>query len=327
MLCKRMTMSDRDRQILSTPATHEVLRPAVQTLPLVLASPHSGRDYPKDFVARARLDPRQLRRSEDAFVDELFGAGVQLGAPLLRALFPRAFVDPNREPFELDPSMFLDRLPDYANTRSPRVAAGLGTIARVVANGAEIYRDKLTVAEALQRIRTFYWPYHKALKELVDETVERFGVCVLVDCHSMPSGGAGTAAGDDMAADLATELGSRPLGGGKAESAAEARRVDVVLGDCHGTACGPLVVEKATAVLQGLGYRVSRNQPYSGGFVTRHYGRPDEGLHALQIEINRALYMNESTFGRTRSFERVSADMARLVAALGELDGRVLAPR
>ncbi len=313
-------MSAADRDFPTAPQTHDVLRPAVQTLPLVLASPHSGRDYPADFVARARLDPRQLRRSEDAFVDELFAASVQLGVPLLRARFPRAFVDPNREPFELDPAMFVDRLPDYANTRSPRVAAGLGTIARVVANGAEIYREKLTVAEALQRIRTFYWPYHKALKELVDDTLARFGVCLLLDCHSMPSGGAGAAAGDDMAGELTTLPTDATRGG-------DPRRVDVVLGDCHGTACSPAVVERATGVLQGLGYRVARNQPYSGGFVTRHYGRPDEGLHALQIEINRALYMHEGTFGRAGGFETLVADMARLVAALGQIERTALAPR
>ena len=295
--------------------THHVLRPAEQSLPLVLASPHSGRDYSDDFVARSRLDARQLRRSEDAFVDELFAPAVDLGLPLLRALFPRAYVDPNREPFELDPAMFIDALPDYANTRSPRVAAGLGTIARVVANGAEIYREKLTVAEALQRIRSYYWPYHKALRELIDDTLGRFGVCLLLDCHSMPSGGIAPQAMNG------TSKGRTAVGGGKA-----AGRVDIVLGDCHGTACSPAVVERATEVLKRLGYRVSRNQPYSGGFVTRHYGRPAEGLHALQIEINRALYMNEGTYRHADGFQAVARDMATLVADLGALDHSELAP-
>ncbi len=300
----------RPREAEAPPTvTHEVLRPAARRLPLVLASPHSGRDYPPAFVARSRLDPRQLRRSEDAFVDELFAPAVELGTPLLRALFPRAFVDPNREPFELDPAMFAEPLPDYANTRSPRVAAGLGTIARVVANGAEIYHDKLSVAEALHRIRSFYWPYHKALKELVDETLAGFGTCLLLDCHSMPSSGAGKPVAP-------SRQGNR-----------QANRVDVVLGDCHGTACAPAVVERAGQVLQALGYRVARNQPYSGGFVTRHYGRPEEGLHALQIELNRALYMNEGTYRRTPGFQAVARDMAKLVAALGDLEPHLLAPR
>ncbi|WP_119166772.1 N-formylglutamate amidohydrolase [Algihabitans albus] len=297
-------------------STHQILRPVAQSLPLVLASPHSGRDYSDDFVARSRLDARQLRRSEDAFVDELFAPAVALGLPLLRALFPRAYVDPNREPFELDPAMFVDPLPDYANTRSPRVAAGLGTIARVVANGAEIYREKLTVAEALQRIRGYYWPYHKALRELVDDTLARFGVCLLLDCHSMPSSGVGP---------RPTKGASKSkisINGGQA-----AQRVDIVLGDCHGTACSPVVVERATQVLKRLGYRVSRNQPYSGGFVTRHYGRPSEGLHALQIEINRSLYMNEGTYRHTGGFQGVARDMATLVADLGTLDPAELAPR
>lgn len=317
ILTLRMDNFAAYREQPSPPAplsTHQVLRPASQSVPLVLASPHSGRDYSEEFVARSRLDPRQLRRSEDAFVDELFAPAVELGLPLLRALFPRAYVDPNREPFELDPAMFVDPLPDYANTRSPRVAAGLGTIARVVASGAEIYRDKLTVAEALHRIRGYYWPYHKALRELVDDTLARFGVCLLLDCHSMPSGG-----------------GLVPVSNGHGRTDVKrglnGRRVDIVLGDCHGTACSPVVVDRATEVLKRLGYRVSRNQPYSGGFVTRHYGRPDEGLHALQIEINRSLYMNEGTYRHSTGFPAVARDMADLVAELGALEPEALSPR
>jgi N-formylglutamate amidohydrolase len=183
------------------------------------------------------------------------------------------------------------------------------------------------VAEALQRIRSYYWPYHKALKELVDDTLVRFGVCLLLDCHSMPSGGAGQGAGDDIAADLAPRGRAGQHHGPRSGAQHDPRRVDLVLGDCHGTACSPAVVERAAAALQGMGYRVSRNQPYSGGFVTRHYGRPDEGLHALQIEINRSLYMDESTFARARGFQGVARDMSRLVAALGELDPAVLAAR
>ena len=223
-------------------ASHEVRRPARQALPIVVASPHSGRNYPVDFVAASRLDPLTLRRSEDSFVDEIFGAAPELGVPLITALFPRAYVDPNREPFELDPGMFADVLPDYANTNSPRVAAGLGTIARVVATGSDIYRDKLTFAEALKRIRNFYWPYHSALKELVEETRERFGYCVLIDCHSMPS--AGGPADYDSA-------------GGRQQVS----RVDVVLGDCHGTSCADVLVDRAAETLNRQGYRVTRNTP------------------------------------------------------------------
>lgn len=285
------------------PRTHEVLQPVRQSLPVVVSSPHSGADYPDDFLAASRLDPLMLRRSEDSFVDEIFACAPGLGAPLLRALFPRAFVDPNREPYELDPSMFRDPLPPYANTRSPRVAAGLGTIARVVANGAEIYREKLSLTEALQRIRNYYYPYHASLAELVELTRRQFGYCVLLDCHSMPSAG------------------------GPLESGAGHPRIDFVLGDCHATACATPVTDAATQVLRKSGFRVGRNKPYSGGFVTRHYGRPLEGVHALQIEINRALYMDEATIRRRPGLKRLAAIVPELIHALAAVPSRELLPR
>ncbi len=167
----------------------DVLAPAHQTVPLVFASPHSGADYPPEFLAASRLDGLAIRRSEDSIVDELFAAAPTHGAPLLRALFPRAFIDPNREPFELDPTMFEDALPDYANTQSSRVAAGLGTVARVVSSGKEIYLHKLRFADAARRIDAHYRPYHRALRELLDATRQSFGCYVLIDCHSMPSVG------------------------------------------------------------------------------------------------------------------------------------------
>ena len=161
-------------------------RPDRQTVPLIFASPHSGRDYPPAFVAKAQLDPLSLRRSEDAFVDNLFAAAPSKGASLIRATFPRAFIDANREPFELDQNMFSDHLPDYVNIKSGRVAAGLGTIPRIVSGGQEIYTEKLTFSEAIARIEAYYKPYHSALNELIDEVRKQFDYCVLVDCHSMP---------------------------------------------------------------------------------------------------------------------------------------------
>ena len=283
--------------------SHEVVAPERQILPLVFASPHSGCDYPQDFLDASRLDPLALRRSEDSFVDEIFEAAPGLGAPLIRALFPRAFVDANREPFELDPAMFEGELPAYANTRSPRVAAGLGTIARVVANGADIYRGKLDFSEALGRIRRHYWPYHQSLTDLIERTKARFGTCILVDCHSMPSTGG----------PLAGELGDRDAG---------AKRVDFVLGDCHGTACAPAVIQTVQASLRELGYHVARNRPYSGGFVTRHYGKPEEAVHGLQIEVNRFLYMDESEIRRGAGLPRLARDMRKVIVALGKLDLR-----
>jgi N-formylglutamate amidohydrolase len=272
-------------------------RPARQSVPVVFASPHSGIDYPAEFLAAARLDPVSLRRSEDAFVDELFAAAPEAGAPLLSALFPRAFVDPNREPLELDPQMFEDPLPPEANTDSPRVAAGLGMIARVIASGEEIYGRKLKVAEAIRRLERYYRPYHAMLAELIGETRRRFGVCVLIDCHSMPSVG------------------------GPMERDAGRGRVDIVLGDCRGISCTPVLTDRIEAAFRQMGYGVARNNPYSGGYVTQFYGRPAEKVHALQIEINRALYMDEISLVRGPGFARLAGDLGRLMSAMGDIAG------
>ena len=276
-------------------SAYEILGPATPAAPLVVASPHSGSIYPDEFVAASRLDPLSLRRSEDSFVDELFAGARDAGAPLIRALFPRAYLDLNREPFELDPRMFEDALPHYVTTRSARVSAGLGTIARVVANGQEIYSGKLRFSEALQRISMLHMPYHRALKALVVAARERFGHCILIDAHSMPSAGAGQ---------------DWDLGRG---------RIDVVLGDCHGTSCIPVLTEAVESLFADMGYTVARNEPYPGGFTTRPYGRPHEGVHALQIEVNRALYMDESTFERTEYFSVLTEQLTRIVDRVAQL--------
>jgi N-formylglutamate amidohydrolase len=265
----------------------KLLHPAEQTAPLVFASSHSGRDYPPDFVASARLDPLELRRSEDSFVDELFAAAPACGAPLLAATFPRAFCDPNREPWELDPAMFDGELPTWVNTTSPRVGAGLGTIARVVSSGEPIYRSKLRFPEAERRIRQYWEPYHAVLADLIGATRARFGVCLLIDCHSMP----------------ASSCGNR-------------HSADFVLGDAHGTTCSPRATRLVERQLGELGYTVRRNDPYAGGYITRHYGRPREHMHALQIEISRSLYMDESRIERRPRFGAVQANLAQLIGAL-----------
>jgi N-formylglutamate deformylase len=273
----------------ATSAPYLILRPDVQTVPLVVASPHSGRSYAPDFLRAARLAPLDLRRSEDSFVEELFAGAVRHGAPLLCAQFPRAYCDPNREAWELDPAMFADSLPDWVNTTSPRVGAGLGTIARVVTSGEAIYRGKLHFAEAQERVRECWQPYHDALAALLSETRGRFGFCLLIDCHSMP----GTA--------------SRLAG------------PDFVLGDVHGTACAPQVTSLAENILRGWGYDVRRNDPYAGGYVTRHYGRPRDAVHALQIEVARRLYMDEATLEKSSGFTLLQQ---RLDALLGQLAAR-----
>jgi N-formylglutamate amidohydrolase len=286
--------------IIATPtlAPLDLRRPAARTLPLVMASPHSGADYLPEFVAASRLDPQTLRRSEDAFVDEIFAAAPSLGAPLLAARFPRAYLDVNREAWELDPAMFADALPDYVNARSPRVRMGLGTIARVVASGEEIYGDKLCFADAKERVDSLYRPYHAALARLIDETACQFGFCLVVDCHSMPSGASG--AGRDSA--------------------------DIVLGDCHGASCAPQLVEAARCYLSRRGFAVALNAPYAGGFTTGYYGRPRQRCHALQIEINRAIYMDEHSYRRRPGFNELRVAMAGLIGWLGEAAQEYLAP-
>ncbi len=277
-----------DLPVPSLPCT--VAQPVRQSVPVVIASPHSGRDYPPDFVAAARLDPLGLRRSEDSFVDELFGAAPELGMPLLSANFPRAFCDPNREKWELDPAMFAEALPAWVNTTSPRVGAGLGTIARIVASGETIYRDKLPFAEAERRVHAFWEPYHQTLAELLSQTRLAFGACMLLDCHSMPAYGAGGR-----------------HGGGAA---------DFILGDAHGTSCSPQLVRLVERSLAALGYTVRRNDPYSGGYVTRHYGRPREHIHVLQLEVARGLYMDEARIERIERFALVQRDLTRVLTTL-----------
>jgi N-formylglutamate amidohydrolase len=278
----------------------EVLSPSERRVPLVFASPHSGDVYPPAFVRAARLDAQTLRRSEDAHVHHLFADAPAVGAPLLRATFPRAFLDPNREPYELDPTMFDGPLPSHANTRSPRVLAGLGTIPRMVASGHDIYRHRLPVGEAEARVNAYYRPYHAALRRLIDETVALFGCCLVVDCHSMPSGLTGVAG---------------------------ASVPDFVLGDNHGISCdraAPTAVEAALAV---HGYTVTRNMPYAGGYTTRHYGRPESGVHTLQIEINRRLYMDERSYARLPGFDTLRRHLAEVIDALAAVPPERLKPR
>ena len=279
-----------------------LLAPAEQTAPVVFASPHSGRDYPPEFIAASRLNVVSLRGSEDAFIDEIFAAAPDFGAPLLCARFPRAYVDANREAFELDPGMFTDPLPDYVNTRSPRIAAGLGTIARVVTDGEDIYHEPLRFEDALGRIEALYRPYHKALQGLLQATQERFGGCLLVDCHSMPSG--------QLAPELGAGDGNKPA--------------DMVLGDCFGTSSAPAVTYIAKTALEASGFTVALNKPYAGGFTTHHYGRPREGVHVLQVEINRALYMDEKLVRRGPGLPALKCRLGPLMRALANIDPAIL---
>ncbi|MHA1517396.1 MAG: N-formylglutamate amidohydrolase [Alphaproteobacteria bacterium] len=264
-----------------------VARPAELAVPLIFNSPHSGRIYPSTFLAASRLDSQTLRRSEDSFVEELFGFVPDLGAPLLHGHFPRAYLDVNREPYELDPILFRDGLPHYANTQSVRVVGGLGTIARIVSASDEIYREPLAVDAALERINRLYTPYHQTLAALLLEAKREFGLAVLIDCHSMPS--------------------SPDRGAG---------RPDFVLGDRFGTSCSGELTRLAASQLEALGYAVALNKPYAGGYITEHYGRPNKAQHVLQIEVNRSLYMDEPSFEKSASFARLRDGLETAMRAL-----------
>lgn len=273
--------------------------PAEQRVAFVFNSPHSGRHYPARFMAMTRLDHRMIRRSEDCHVDLLFGHVTQLGAPLLAANFPRAYLDANREAFELDPRMYADRLPAHVNQRSARVIGGLGTVPRIVSDGVDIYAGKLPVSEALGRIEHVYKPYHHALRRLLLSTHARFGLAILIDCHSMP---------------------------GSVRVPGMAGTPDFIIGDRFGSSASSALADHAIGLLKAMGYSVAYNKPYAGGFITEHYGRPGRGLHALQIEINRALYMDEASYEPTAGFGRLREDLRAFCADLVSIPESWLLP-
>lgn len=263
----------------------------------VFNSPHSGSDYSPAFMGRSRLSPLQLRSSEDAFVDELFASAPDFGAPLLAARVPRACVDLNRAPDDLDPALITGASRRFLN---PRIAAGLGVIPRVVAEGRPIVDGKLSLSEANRRIAAYYHPYHAELRRLLDEARALFGGAVLFDCHSMPH----------------DALTSAPLVWG--------RRADVVLGDRFGTSCERWLVEAATEIFASAGFVVARNAPFAGGYITQTYGKPPMRVQALQIEIDRALYMDEARIERSGRFDEVRAQVAVVISQLARLSPQAM---
>ena len=275
--------------------------PERQTLPVVVVSAHSGDRYPASFLAAAAIDRDGLRRSEDWAVDRLAETAPAFGAPLLAANFPRVFLDANRAPFELDPAMFASEPPDYVDRRSPWARSGHGTLHRYAADGSDIYRESLDFAEALRRIDRFYLPFHLQLGRLIQGTMRRFGICILLDCHSMPS---------------ATE----------AERGCPPGSLGFVLGTANGASCADSVAARAESVLARRAWQGRRNDPYAGAFITRHYGRPDKGVHALQLEINRALYMDETRLKANAGFAAAASTVGELVAGIGA-QGLAIAPR
>ncbi len=267
----------------------EILAPATWVVPAVFNSPHSGAMLPEPFQQLSRLSPSALRQSEDCFVDELFSTCQKRGAPLLRALVSRSYVDLNREPYELDARMFLEDLPGYMNSGSPRVASGLGTIPKLVAEGIEIYRGKIHLNDAVNRIDQVYRPYHRTLTALMNECYNATGFSLLVDCHSMPSS--------------AVKNGNQS-------------GVDIVLGDRFGASCSTEISGEVESLLTREGFKIVRNRPYAGGFITKTHGAPQQNRHALQIEINRALYMDETRMEKKAGFVEIQECLGKVIAAL-----------
>ena len=286
---------DRDNHQGQLISPFEIMSPETQKIPFVYSSPHSGKLYPPEFIKTSRLELKSLRGSEDCYVDELFSAAPNVGAPLIKAIFPRVFIDANREPYEFDPSMFLEPLPDFATTSSTKISAGLGTIAKVVSHGERIYSEKLHLSDALNRVNNYYLPYHNSLEKLINITKENFGCCTLIDCHSMPS----------------NKIGN---GGRNNKSPA-----DIVLGDNHGRSANKVLVNEIMDFFVSQGLSVKINDPYPGGYTTSNYGKPQTGVQAIQIEINRALYMDEKSLKRNEGFLETKNIMDRLVSHLSKL--------
>ncbi len=276
---------------------YEVIHPEINRSCVVFASPHSGRNYSFSFLRSSILDDHVIRSSEDAFVDLLFNSAPQFGAPFLMAGAPRAYIDLNRSCDELDPALIEGVRRQGHN---PRVASGLGVIPRVVANGRAIYRGKITLEEAEKRIDRYWRPYHDMLQKLLDTAHQRHGQTVLIDCHSMPH-----EAMDGVA-----------LHGMK--------RPDVVLGDRFGAAASGDVVDRIEAAFTRAGFNVTRNTPFAGAYITQAYGRPSRGQHAVQIELDRSLYMDEALVRPNGNFEDVQKALREVLAEIAMIgQGRV----
>ena len=271
---------------------YRLTMPDIRTTSVVFASPHSGREYPWSFVRRSVLDEKTLRSSEDAFVDSLFASAPLHGAPLLAAVAPRAWIDVNRSAEELDPAL-IEGVKKSAH--NPRISSGLGVVPRVVANGRAIYRGKISLREAQTRIDGFWKPWHDAIDQLLRDSLVMFGEAILVDCHSMPH---------EAIESIGHSNGKRP---------------DIVLGDRFGAAASSEIVDRIEMAFESAGLRVARNTPFAGAYVTQHYGRPGRGQHAVQIEIDRALYMTEQAIRPNNNFDAFKALIDKVVAEVTEI--------
>jgi N-formylglutamate deformylase len=269
-----------------------LMEPSLLATSAVFNSPHSGRDYPAELVRCSRLTQLGLRASEDVLVDALFAAAPDCGAPLLAATAPRAWLDLNRAPSELDPALIRGVRPQGLNQR---VAAGLGVIPRVVSEGAQIYRGKIALDEAEARIRDVHEPYHRMLEQLLARARDTFGMAVLFDCHSMPT----------------EALRAAPR--------IQGRCPEVVLGDRFGAAASRALVAFTQRAFEQAGFVVARNAPFAGGYITQRYGRPSRGVNAIQIEIDRGLYLDQARLEPLPVFDTIQERLSQVVSELVEI--------
>lgn len=277
---------------------HSVLsieKPA-SALPVVFDSPHSGAEYPDDFLYACPF--AELQKAEDTYVDDLFSEASAHGASMLKALFPRSYIDANRAGDDIDPEILEGDWPTELHgpiNPTTRSASGIGLIRRLVRPGLPVYDRRLAASEIMARIENYYRPYHAALKDLLDEAHYNYGQVWHINCHSMPA---------------STAVPHKPhslyLG--------SPRGLDIVLGDRNGSTAGREFVHSARAFLEGLGYRIGLNDPFKGAELVKLYSAPTRGRHSLQIEINKALYMDEKTGERSSNFANLKDDLTKFIA-------------
>ena len=283
---------DETEEMSLPKASYHLIHPSSRNTAVVFASPHSGRDYSWEFLRKTVLDEHTIRTSEDAYVDRLFDSAPEFGAVFLKAGGPRAFVDLNRAENELDPAL-ITGVPKSSN--NPRIATGLGVIPRVVANGRSIYFGKMALEEAQERINTYWRPYHATLSRLMNENHTRFGQAILVDCHSMPR---------EAVAQLARTKSGRP---------------DIVIGDRFGASASNDLVDEIEAIFASAGFNVARNSPFAGAYMVRQYGRPSKHHHAIQIEIDRSIYMDEKTIRPSGNFGAIRTALRAIVQQIADV--------
>ena len=259
----------------------------------IFNSPHSGCIYTKGFLDSTNVEIYDLRTSEDSFVGELFYSTKFFNCLLMEAKFPRTFIDLNRSHLELDPRLISG---DFRFDKTARNMAGMGVIPRISGNGKEIYSKPIFAKDALKRLQSFYFPYHKHLYNLLLESKKRLGYAVLFDCHSMPS-------------KLNLEFSNSKYNNDP----------DIILGDLNGTSCSSFLISEVKAIFEKYNFFVTKNHPFSGGYITKQYGNPSNAIHVIQIEINKKLYMDENSIKKNKNFENLRTKLTAVIEELSNL--------